>query len=214
MLGILSAEIMIRVSSSGLAEPVRVVRSSKSNSARSDVPYAVSAPFGPTAFGRWKIQFCHAVRRPKIFVSSVSGPTKRRFASMPVSASGDSAARLSIARRTSSSQSISSGAKVTRPASSASCGIERPVVRRARLPTLCRVAVEARLQPRQAVAHRVRPGVHARELDGVRPFGIVQHVRAIGGERQLEQRAGERVAGLDDARRSCAPRDRGASACA
>jgi hypothetical protein len=35
------------------------------------------APSGPEALGRWKIQFCQAVSRPKILVSSVSGPTKR-----------------------------------------------------------------------------------------------------------------------------------------
>jgi hypothetical protein len=63
----------------------------------------------PTAFGRWKIQFCHAVSRPKIFVSIVSGPAKRRLASRPVIASGENAARASTAARTSSSQSISSG---------------------------------------------------------------------------------------------------------
>ena len=57
----------------------------------------VNAPFSPTAFGRWKIQFCHAVSRPKIFVSIVSGPANRRFASIAVSASGENAARLSIA---------------------------------------------------------------------------------------------------------------------
>jgi hypothetical protein len=39
--------------------------------------------------GRWKIQFCQAERRPKILVSMVSGPAKRRLASMPVMASGE-----------------------------------------------------------------------------------------------------------------------------
>ena len=84
------------------------------------VPKRCSAPSGPTAFGRWKIQFCQAVSRAKILVSIVSGPTKRRLASMPVSASGEKLARSSRERRTSSSQSRSSGAKVTRPAASAS----------------------------------------------------------------------------------------------
>src|SRR5207249_4738218 len=98
----------------------------KSNSGRDCDPYAVSAPFSPTAFGRWKIQFCHAVSRPNIFVSIVSGPAKRRLASMPVRASGDSAARASIASRTSSSQSSSSGANETSPASYASRGSNGP----------------------------------------------------------------------------------------
>src|SRR5207244_9654768 len=57
----------------------------RSKSLRSPVPYTWSAPFGPTAFGRWKIQFCQAERRPKILVSCVSGPPKRREASIQVS---------------------------------------------------------------------------------------------------------------------------------
>src|SRR6266480_1281090 len=84
------------------------------------VPYTLSAPLAPTAFGRMNIQFCQAESRPKIRVSSVSPGPKRRFASSPVSASGDCAARDSMAWRISSSQSRSSGAAVTRPASSAS----------------------------------------------------------------------------------------------
>src|SRR5207249_3001419 len=91
----------------------------RSKSLRSPVPYTWSAPFGPTAFGRWKIQFCQAERRPKILVSSVSGPPKRSEASIPVSASGENAARASSACRTSSSQSMSSGVNVTSPASAA-----------------------------------------------------------------------------------------------
>ena len=59
------------------------------------------------------------LRRLKILLSSVSGPPKRSEASMPVSASGENAARASMATRTSSSQSMSSGIKVTSPASSA-----------------------------------------------------------------------------------------------
>ena len=76
-------------------------------------------PWSPTAFGRWKIQFCHADSRAKILLSSVSGPPKRSEASMPVSASGEKAARSSMAMRTSSSQSMSSGVNVTSPASAA-----------------------------------------------------------------------------------------------
>src|SRR6187455_2760789 len=67
------------------------------NFARSGFPYNVSAPCSPTALGRWKIQFCHADSRPKILVSMVSGPGKRSDASMPVSASGESEARSSMA---------------------------------------------------------------------------------------------------------------------
>jgi len=58
------------------------------------LPYFVSAPCSPTALGRWKIQFCHAVNRPKILVSIVSGPANRSKASMPVSASGESLVNL------------------------------------------------------------------------------------------------------------------------
>src|SRR5581483_2241999 len=63
------------------------------------LPYTFNAPCSPTAFGRMKIQFCHADSRPKMRVSCVSGSGNRRFASMPVSASGDSAMRDSIAWR-------------------------------------------------------------------------------------------------------------------
>src|SRR5512143_3544758 len=52
---------------------------------RSGRPYSDSAPVGPVELGRVKIQFCQADSRPKILVSSVSGPTKRSDASMPVS---------------------------------------------------------------------------------------------------------------------------------
>src|SRR5437899_4627181 len=69
-----------------------------------------------------KIQFCQADKRPKIRVSGVSFGPNRKLASRPVSASGDCAARDSIAWRISSSQSRSSGAAVTRPASRASRG--------------------------------------------------------------------------------------------
>ena len=47
---------------------------------------------------------------------------------MPVSASGEKPARSSMASRTSSSQSMSSGVKVTRPSSSAaSASIASPI---------------------------------------------------------------------------------------
>ena len=70
-------------------------------------------------WGRRKIQFCHAVSRPKIFVCGGLGPAKRKLASIPVSASGEREVRPSIASRISSSQSRLSGAAVIRPASSA-----------------------------------------------------------------------------------------------
>src|SRR5215470_6478752 len=57
------------------------------------VPNSLSAPLSPTAFGRLKIQFCQAESRAKILLCAVSGPTKRKFASSPVSASGDRLAR-------------------------------------------------------------------------------------------------------------------------
>src|SRR5204863_7679108 len=129
LLGIFSAEIIAQLPVSSFQLPDPLLRQQereagsgtleaiyvllKSNSGRVCEPYDVSAPFSPTAFGRWKIQFCQAVRRPKIFVSMVSGPANRRFASMPVSASGENAALPSMASRTSSSQSSSSGAKET-----------------------------------------------------------------------------------------------------
>src|SRR5207245_100034 len=63
-------------------DPLRVVDRRhhtllRSNSLRWPVPYTTSAPFGPTAFARWKIQFCHADSPPKLLVSSVSRPPHR-----------------------------------------------------------------------------------------------------------------------------------------
>ena len=63
------------------------------------------------------------------FVSIVSGPTNRRLASMPVSASGETPRGASTASRTSSSQSSSSGANDTRPASSAAAHRTGPASR-------------------------------------------------------------------------------------
>ncbi len=60
------------------------------------------------------------------------GRPKRRLASIPVSASGDMLARSSNAIRISSSQSMSSGAIVTRPAFSASAVAIGPLVSRTR----------------------------------------------------------------------------------
>ena len=54
----------------------------------------MSAPRSPTALGRWNIQFCHALSRPNIFDSIVSGPGNRRLASMPTRASGRKARPL------------------------------------------------------------------------------------------------------------------------
>src|SRR4029079_5024636 len=75
---------------------------SQSNLGCAPLPYTLSAPFSPVAFERMKIQFCHADSRPKMRVALFSGSGNRRFASIPVSASGDSATRDSMACRSSS----------------------------------------------------------------------------------------------------------------
>src|SRR5215469_18355114 len=82
------------------------------NRAFDPVPNSFSAPCSPVEFGRMKTQFCQAESRPNTFVIMLSAPGKRRLASMPVSASGERLARSSMATRTSSSQSRSSGATV------------------------------------------------------------------------------------------------------
>src|SRR5882757_28401 len=79
---------------------------SQLNLALLPVPNTFRAPWSPTALGRMKIQFCQAERRAKIRDSMVSQTPKRRFASMPVSASGDMLARSSRTIRISSCQSI------------------------------------------------------------------------------------------------------------
>ena len=78
---------------------------------------------------------------------------------MPVSASGESAARASIASRTSSSQSSSSGANDTRPGVERCGRIERLALVEELLNAL-RHTQEPRLQAREAVAHLERPAVH------------------------------------------------------
>src|SRR5258708_10611983 len=103
---------------------------SRSNFAFAPVPYTFSAPCSPTAFGRLKIQFCQALSLPKIRVSMLSLPGKRRFASRPVSASGERLARSSSAMRASFSPSPSSGANVTPPSSAASCEFNLSPTRR------------------------------------------------------------------------------------
>ena len=136
---------------------------------------------------------------------------------MPVSASGDMLARSSSAMRISSSQSRSSGALVTRP-SAARPRRRASVRRRARdRGDLGCVVVEARASRVLPVHHRIGAEVlrrHARARGSAR--GVVrqaQHVDAVGGERELEQRAGEARAAARSARTACATRRRGARAC-
>ena len=131
-----------------------------SNSARWPVPNLRNAPAGPDAFGRLKIQFCQAVSRPKIFVSIVSGPANRKLASIPVKASGLKLARSSTAIRTSSAQSMSSGAKVTRPSSAASAAASGCPRGRQDRGQAVLIAEETRLQPGEPVAHRQPAEVH------------------------------------------------------
>ena len=116
---------------------------------------ACSAPSSPTALGRWKIQFCQAVRRAKIFDSIVSGPPKRRLASRPVSPSGEKLARSSRKTRTSSSQSMSSSAKVTRPSRSAASASSALPISAFAASTIGRIGEEAAREPRQPVRHRI-----------------------------------------------------------
>ena len=69
---------------------------------------------------------------------------------MPVSASGENAARSSMAIRTSSSQSMSSGVKVTRPASEAAAASRSS-------PTRARSLSVRPGSARKRLASRVRP---------------------------------------------------------
>src|SRR5262249_38333552 len=116
----------VRAQADVVGDAVLIIRfhhtRSRSNFGFDPLPKSLSAPCSPVALGRMKIQFCHAERRPKILVSELSAPGKRRLASIPVSASGERLVRSSMARRSSSSQSRSSGATVTRPSSIAASG--------------------------------------------------------------------------------------------
>src|SRR5256885_8738981 len=66
-----------------------------------------------------------------------------------------------------------------------------------------RVAQESGGEPCEPVAHRVRAEVHRRELHGGDVAGVAlaspgAHVRAVGGQSQLEQRAREARARLEE----------------
>ena len=81
---------------------------------------------------------------------------------MPVSASGEKAARSSIAMRTSSSQSMSSGVNVTSPASAAAAAVEVLADAPLEVVHAPRLAEEAALEPREPVDHGIRAEVHLR----------------------------------------------------
>src|SRR5262249_18337828 len=162
----------------------------RSNSLRRPVPYTSSAPFGPTALPRWKIQFCQAESRPKILLSSVSGPPNLIEASMPVRASGENAARSSIAMRTSSSQSMSSGGKGGEgdgPRLGRRGGIELLADPCAQLVGAAGFCEEPARQAGEPVDHGVRAEVELGEPDRRRRLLVVgpralEHVGAVGGE--------------------------------
>ena len=80
-----------------------------SNLAFEPVQNIFSAHLSLEALGLLKIQFCQADNRPKIFVSHDSFPGNLRFASKPVSASGENEVLSSRLNLISSAQSKSSG---------------------------------------------------------------------------------------------------------
>ena len=111
---------------------------------------------------------------------------------------GREARRSSKASRTSSSQSISSGAENTRPASSASGATNGPVVREHRS-TRCGLAEEAHLQTRlRPLLIGYAPAFIGESWMVLVSSSSCEHVGAVGGERQLEERAGKGIARLDE----------------
>ena len=114
-----------------------------------------SAPCSPTALGRWKIQFCQAVRRRedlRLHGLRAGEAEVRLHAGQRV---GREACALLEATRTSSSQSMSSGAKVTRPSSRPPRASSASPMRACAAADAAGFAEETRLQPGQAVAHRI-----------------------------------------------------------
>ena len=59
------------------------------------------------------------------------------------------------------------------------------------------LAQEAHLHARDGVRHRIGTAVHRRDRDRDRLVGVVEHVGAVGGQGQLEQRAAETGARFD-----------------
>jgi len=59
------------------------------------------------------------------------------------------------------------------------------------------LAEKADFQPGRPVGHGVGPGIHGGRCHRVGLIGIVEHVGAVGGQGQLEERSAETGAGLD-----------------
>ena len=97
---------------------------------------------------------------------------------------------------------------MTSPASVRLGGVERPVVREQRRRPLPRRRGSASADASGRCSSAAAPAFIGDSAMHVLFVVVVEHVRAIGGERQLEQRPGERRAGLDEARRTCAPSGR------
>jgi hypothetical protein len=65
------------------------------------------------------------------------------------------------------------------------------------LPRLAPVRRGTATQARETVAHAAGALIHCRQRNRVRAIRVVEHVRAIAGQRELEQRAGKGAARLD-----------------
>jgi hypothetical protein len=76
------------------------------------------------------------------------------------------------------------------------------------------VAEEPRLEPCEPIAHGIGAAVHDRQLNSIHLFVVIEHVGAIGGKCQFDERARKGVAGLDDGKEAARGEVARASACA
>ena len=153
----------------------------------------VRAPRSPVAFGRWKIQFCQAERRPKIRVSIVSGPAKPQ-------------GRLHPGERVRGEPGpfLDGHPELVLPVEVVgSEGREAALVRlgggedpSAGAPGAVGVAIEPRLQPREPVRHREGAVVEGGQRDPGGTVRIVAEIGAVRREQQLGERPHEPLAGF------------------
>ena len=119
---------------------------------------------------------------------------------MPVSASGESEARSSIARRKLVVEVDVVGEHGDEPGFVGLVGVERLLLQAGQL---LLDAERARGAQTPFAVDRTSPFM-LRRLHAHGALGVVEHVEAIGGERELEQRAGEARLGIEDREESSA----------
>ncbi len=179
---------------------------------------SVSArPRSPTAFGRWKTQFCQAVRRPKIRVSIVSGPANTQIGLHRRQRVGREArALLQQQAHLVVPVDLVEGA-VTRPSASAASLSSASPTRRGRAPRASGSPRKRVGEPGEAVAHRIGAESSSRSAAARRRAVVAadaagEHQAAVGRERQARRACRRSSCPARSARSGCARSCRAVSA--